>query len=75
MASAPDTTARVTHRRSIAKAISWRVTGSIDTFILSWIITGNPVVAGTISALEIVTKVVLYYLHERIWLKIGWGRH
>jgi uncharacterized membrane protein len=75
MTSTPDSTARDAHRRSIAKAVSWRITGSVDTFILSWIVTGNPVVAGTISALEVITKIVLYYTHERVWLKIHWGRH
>lgn len=65
---------RDAHRRSIAKAVTWRLTGSIDTFVISWIITGNPVIAGTISAIEVVTKIALYYLHERVWLKISWGR-
>ena len=62
------------HRRSLVKAVSWRVTGSIDTFILSWIITGNPMIAGTISAVEVVTKIGLFYLHERAWAKISWGK-
>lgn len=58
---------RETHTRSFLKAVSWRVTGSIDTFILSWLITGNGKFAGTIASTEIVTKIVLYYLHERAW--------
>jgi uncharacterized membrane protein len=62
------------HARSVAKAISWRATGSIDTFVLSYIITGNAVFAGSIAGTEIVTKIVLYYLHERVWSLIGWGR-
>jgi uncharacterized membrane protein len=63
------------HRRSLVKAVTWRVTGSIDTFLISWLVTGNPIIAGTISAIEIVTKVFLYYLHERVWGKIRWGKH
>ncbi|HVT55249.1 MAG TPA: DUF2061 domain-containing protein [Xanthobacteraceae bacterium] len=62
------------HARSAAKAISWRATGSIDTFVLSYIITGNATFAGSIAATEIVTKIVLYYLHERVWSLIGWGK-
>lgn len=62
------------HRRSLMKAISWRITGSIDTFILSWLVTGNVRVAGTISAIEVVTKVLLFYGHERVWGRIHWGR-
>lgn len=45
-----------THGRSIAKAVSWRITGSIDTFALSWLITGNVVSAGSIASAEVITK-------------------
>jgi uncharacterized membrane protein/peptidoglycan hydrolase-like protein with peptidoglycan-binding domain len=66
--------AQESHRRSLAKAISWRVLGSVDTFILSWVITGSPLAAGSIASAETVTKVVLYYLHERAWSVGRWGR-
>ncbi|MYZ48989.1 DUF2061 domain-containing protein [Rhizobiales bacterium L72] len=56
------------------KAVSWRITGSVDTFVLSWLITGNLVFAGSIASTEIVTKIVLYYLHERAWAFVPWGR-
>lgn len=59
--------------RSLAKAISWRITGTIDTFIISFIITGKFSLAGSIAATELFTKVMLYYFHERIWAAIGWG--
>jgi uncharacterized membrane protein len=61
-------------KRSIIKAISWRVTGTIDTFILSFLITGKLSYASTISATEVITKVLLYYVHERLWVKISWGK-
>jgi uncharacterized membrane protein len=60
--------------RSIAKAVSWRLVGSIDTFLLSYFITGKTVIAVTITAVEFFTKVFLYWAHERFWLKIPWGR-
>ncbi len=63
-----------THGRSIAKAISWRATGSLDTFVISWIITGNTAIAGSIAVTEIVTKILFYYFHERIWALASWGR-
>jgi uncharacterized membrane protein len=66
---------RESHWRSLAKAVSWRTTGTIDTFILSLIITGSVKFAGSIAATEVITKVVLYYLHERAWAFIPWGRH
>jgi len=61
------------HRRSLAKAVSWRATGSIDTFILSFLITGSVKIAGSISAVELITKIALFYLHERIWAVVPWG--
>jgi uncharacterized membrane protein len=59
--------------RSFAKAVSWRITGTIDTFVISAIITGKFAVAGSIAGTELFTKVLLYYFHERIWAAIGWG--
>lgn len=62
------------HRRSLVKAISWRVTGSVDTFLISWIVTGQPILALTISGIEVFTKIFLFYLHERLWHRIRWGK-
>jgi uncharacterized membrane protein len=61
------------HGRSIAKAVSWRITGSIDTFIISFFVTGKMSLAGTIAAVEVVTKIAIYYLHERVWAAIPWS--
>lgn len=61
--------------RSLAKAVSWRVTGSIDTFLISWLITGQPHIAAGITLVELLTKISLYWLHERVWLKIKWGQN
>jgi len=66
---------REAHTRSFAKAVTWRITGSLDTFILSFIITGSLKFAGGIAGTELVTKIVLYYLHERAWALLPWGRH
>lgn len=55
--------------RSIVKAITWRTIGTIDTIILSFIISGNPFSAFKIGFSEIFTKVILYYFHERVWQK------
>ncbi|CDX31112.1 DUF2061 domain-containing protein [Mesorhizobium sp. WSM4935] len=63
-----------THSRSFAKALSWRATGTIDTMIISLVVTGSVKLAATIGLTEVVTKSLLYYLHERAWLKIPYGR-
>jgi uncharacterized membrane protein len=65
--------ARDSHPRSIVKAITWRVTGSLDTFVLSWLITGSVTFAGSIASAETLTKIVLYYCHERAWSVVSWG--
>lgn len=62
-------------RRSLTKAVTWRVTGTLDTFIVSWLLTGEPRVAATIASVEFFTKIFLYYFHERIWNKIRWGKN
>ncbi len=62
------------HWRSLIKGISWRITGTLDTMILSWIITGQFKLAISIASAEIITKIVLYYIHERIWNKIKLGK-
>ena len=59
--------------RSVAKAVSWRIAASIDTFIISFFVTGKISIAGTIAGVEVVTKIVIYYLHERVWAAIAWG--
>jgi uncharacterized membrane protein len=60
--------------RSLVKAISWRLTGTIDTFIVSLLITGELTIAGSIASVEVFTKIVLFWFHERMWTKISWGR-
>jgi uncharacterized membrane protein len=63
-----------THARSVAKAISWRATGSLDTFVLAAVITGSSTLAGGVALAEVLTKTILYYVHERFWALIPWGR-
>jgi len=62
------------HYRSVIKAISWRTVGTIDTMIVSFFITGNLIMAVSIGSVEVLTKMVLYYLHERAWDKTNFGR-
>ncbi len=60
--------------RSLIKAVSWRVVGSLDTFLLSLLVTRNGSHAALIALAELVTKIGLYYLHERAWRRVAWGR-
>ena len=60
--------------RSLAKAVSWRTTGSIDTFILAYLFTGQTKTAAAISLTEVATKIFLYFVHERVWQRLSFGR-
>ncbi len=60
-------------RRSIAKGVSWRITGTVDTTVVAFIITGDVSKALSIGATEVLTKLALYYLHERVWQRIRFG--
>jgi uncharacterized membrane protein len=57
--------------QSVLKAVTWRVVASLDTFIISNLITGSMVFASSIVGVEVVSKMVVYYLHERAWAR-GW---
>lgn len=60
--------------RSFVKSISWRIIGTLDTVLISWLITGTLSVAFAIGSVEMVTKMVLYFFHERLWNIIKWGK-
>jgi uncharacterized membrane protein len=60
--------------RSLLKTISWRLTGTIDTIVISYLITRELKWALSIGAIEVFTKLILYYFHERIWERINIGR-
>ena len=62
------------HLRSLIKAVSYRLVGSLDTFILSMIVTGNAKYAVSIASVDAISKIALYYVHERIWRRVAWGR-
>jgi uncharacterized membrane protein len=62
------------HYRSLIKAVSWRLTGSVDTLIISFLITRQIKWALTISGVELFTKIGLYYVHERVWENLSFGR-
>tara|TARA_B100000427_G_scaffold104407_1_gene86459 strand:+ start:607 stop:831 length:225 start_codon:yes stop_codon:yes gene_type:complete len=60
-------------RRSFTKVISWRITATLATIIISYLITGNTDVAMKIGAIEVIAKIALQYIHERLWAKISFG--
>ena len=65
---------KVRRGRSLFKAMTWRIIASLDTFFLSYIITGRFDWATSIAIFEIITKAIIYYFHERAWNRVKWGR-
>jgi uncharacterized membrane protein len=60
--------------RSILKTISWRTVGTLDTIAISWVLTGQAETALAIGSVELVTKMILYFGHERLWNAINFGK-
>ena len=60
-------------KRSLIKTLSWSTIASLDTFLLTWLVTGSPTAGLTVSGLEILTKMILYYFHERAWIRNKYG--
>jgi uncharacterized membrane protein len=63
----------LSRKRHIAKTITWRIVGTIDTMLISWYITGSPLIGLSIGGVEVFTKMILYYIHERVWYKSKFG--
>ena len=61
-----------TKKRTMAKTITWRITASLTTFLIAWILTGDILVGASIGSIEAIAKIFLYYFHERIWINVGW---
>ncbi len=64
---------RSSRRRHLLKTVTWRIVGTIDTMILAWLISGDPMVGLKVGATEIITKMALYYFHERAWHRSKFG--
>lgn len=63
----------VSKKRHIAKTITWRIVGTLDTIVISWIISGDITIGFGIGGIEVFTKMILYYLHERVWYQTKFG--
>ena len=60
-------------KRHVAKTITWRIIGTLDTMLIGWLITGDIHYGLKIGGIEVITKMILYYFHERMWFKINLG--
>ena len=64
---------QVDKKRHLLKTITWRIIGTLDTMLLGWLISGDPMIGVKVGAVELVTKMALYYIHERAWYRSGIG--
>lgn len=64
---------KIDRKRHFLKSITWRIVGTLDTMTVAWLVTGNPLTGLKIGGVEIVTKLLLYYIHERAWYKSNFG--
>ena len=62
-------------KRTITKTLTWRVTASLTTFIIAWVLTGDLLIGISIGTIEAIAKIFLYYFHERIWNNISWAKN
>ena len=62
-------------KRTLVKTMTWRVTASLTTFLIAWILTGDLLIGVSIGSAEAVAKIFLYYYHERIWNNINWAKN
>ena len=63
----------VSVKRHLLKTLTWRIIGTIDTMLLGWLVSGDPMIGIAIGSFEIITKMILYFLHERLWYKVNFG--
>jgi len=66
-------TIKSSNKRHILKTFSWRGVGTLDTIILGWVISGNPLTGLKIGGAEVITKMLLYFGHEKLWYQINFG--
>ncbi len=60
--------------RSVVKTISWRIVATLTTILLVFIFTGNIAISTSVGALEVFSKILIYYIHERVWNLTDFGR-
>ncbi len=63
----------ISRKRHVLKTITWRIIGTLDTMLIAWVISGDPMVGISIGGVELFTKMILYYIHERAWYKSNFG--
>jgi uncharacterized membrane protein len=64
----------VSKKRSLAKSLTWRLIAVISTFVIGYAMTGSLAFAASLTVVSNLINFILYYIHERVWLKVNWGK-
>ena len=64
---------QLSRKRHILKTITWRTVGTVDTILLGWLISGDYTIGLSVGGAELVSKMLLYYFHERVWYRLDFG--
>jgi uncharacterized membrane protein len=63
-----------THSRTVMKTVSWRIVATLTTGIIVYILSGKILLSLGVIGVEVVAKILFYYLHERAWNLVAWGK-
>jgi uncharacterized membrane protein len=64
----------ISKKRSLAKSFTWRIIAIVSTFVIGYFMTGSIAFATSLTLISNGINFVLYYVHERVWLKVEWGK-
>jgi len=64
---------KLARKRHLLKTFTWRITATLTTTIIAWIITGDPTTGLTVGGIEFFLKMPIYYFHERLWYRSKYG--
>lgn len=74
MSNSAKRSVRETHSRTVFKTVSWRIIATVTTMVIVYIFTGEFLLSIGVGAVEVIAKILFYYLHERIWEMVSWGK-
>ena len=63
----------ISKKRHLAKTFTWRLTATLTTMVIAWLVSGDPLTGLTVGGIEFFVKMPIYYFHERVWFKSNFG--
>jgi uncharacterized membrane protein len=63
----------ISKKRHLAKTFTWRLTATLTTMVIAWLVSGDPLTGLTVGGIEFFVKMPIYYFHERVWYRSNFG--